>query len=953
MRTKVTKFERALRERVHGEVRFDHTTRVLYSTDASNYQIMPVGVVIPLDTEDVRVAVEIAAAEGVAVLPRGAGTSLSGQTVGMALVIDFTKYMNRILEIDPERRIARVQPGLVLAQLNEALKPYSLIFGPDPASGSRCSLGGMIGNNSCGAHSLVYGKTSDHIISLNCMLSDGRIIEFGPNSWNGFASSLRELVEKNRELILSRYPNIPRCVSGYNLGELVRREEFNLAGIIVGSEGTLAIATEAEIKLSPIPKHEGAVFLAFPDKFASLDAVPQILELNPRAIEMVDDHTINAARSAPAYTQKAAIIPKATGGLLTIEFGGETEEEVRTAIARLLSMCPKLPSEPKARVMTPQERLDIAGSIRQAALGLAGRMVGDAKPIGFVEDTGVPPEKLGDYARKLEEIAIKHGTHTSMYGHAGQGCLHIKPTLDLMKSEGVAKMRAIAEEVSSLVIEFGGSLSGEHGDGLSRSEFLPKMFGPEIMDLHRQIKNLFDPVGIMNPGKIIDPLPMDQNLRYGPGYSAIKQKTYFDFSSVGGYHRAIEFCNGLGECRKLNTGTMCPSYMVTMDEMHTTRARANAIRAALSAGCKGSALKEALEVLDLCLQCKACKNECPISVDMATCKAEFLAQYHKTYGTPLSTRVFGMIDAFAAMGTRTPWLANWVMQGPFSGLVKRLGNIHPDRPLPALAPQNFRSWFRKLKKGVKIHGRRYPEALAKISVLLFDDAFNSYFDPSPLKAAVKVLEKAGFRVYLSPKPVSCGRALISKGMLKEARKAQEHLVEVLAPMAQRGMKIVGLEPSSILTLRDELPLLVRDPRSKIIAENSMLLEEFLVNEAPGYHPGKLRAKAIVHGHCHQKALSDMSILDHLLEKIEGLEYKILDSGCCGMAGSFGYDKDHYEISKAIGERVLFPAVRALSKDDIIVADGFSCRSQIADFCDGRRAIHISELLLMALEEQIS
>lgn len=937
MRTNISRIERALKERVRGEVRFDYTTRVLYSTDASNYQIVPLGVVIPVDADDVHAVVDLAAAESIAITPRCAGTSVAGQAIGASIILDFSKYMNRILKIDPDRRMAIVEPGVRLAQLNEAAKPYSLVFGADPATGNRCNLGGMIGTNACGAHSVVYGKTADHVTSLTCVLPDGSVVELGANRMNVLSRTLRDLVQNNRELILSRYPDIPRCVSGYNLRELVSLDEFNPARIIVGSEGTLGMVTEARLNLCPLPQRDGAMLLSFPDRFTPLDAVPGITELGPRALEMVDDRLLNAARSAPAFAAKVAVVPSDAAGILVVEFGGESDEEVRDALDRLAAECSSLPGKPQCRVMTIKDRQGISESVRKAGVGLLGRTVGDAKPTAFVEDTGVSPLKLGKYARRFEKLALRHNSEIAIYGHAGQGVLHMRPTVDLTTAEGVAKMRAIAEEVADLVVEFGGSLSGEHGDGLARSEFLPKMFGTEIMDLHQQIKNLFDPAGLMNPGKIIDPLPMDQNLRYGPGYTAMEPKTYFDFSDDAGYHRAVQLCNGMGECRKMDSGTMCPSYMVTMDEMHSTRARANAIRAALSGTFMGVGDRSVLEVLDLCLECKACKSECPISVDVAKYKPEFLAQYYRLNGTPFSARAFGMIHTLASAGTVVPWLWNWVNKGPLSNYVKQITNVHPNRSMPTLASENFRKWFRR--RG----GSRNPNGRP---VLLFDDTFNTYFEPAPLKAAVQILENIGCKVVLTPKPVCCGRAFISKGMLKEARRLQENLVRVLAPMVEQGLTIVGLEPGCLLTLRDELPYLARDSRARLIAENSVLLEEYLANNID-YRPGSLEAKAIVHGHCHQKALSDMNVVARLLDKIEGLDYSILDSGCCGMAGSFGYETEHYEISRAIGERVLFRAVRAAGPEDFIVADGFSCRSQISDFCDGRRTVHMAELLVKA------
>ncbi|MEN6521025.1 MAG: FAD-binding and (Fe-S)-binding domain-containing protein [Armatimonadota bacterium] len=944
------RIERALKERLKGEVRFDYTSRLLYSTDASNYQFMPIGVVIPKDAEDVLHAVQTASEERIPITPRGAGTSLAGQSVGESLIIDFSKYMDRIIELDSERKIARVQPGVRLLQLNQALKRYNLTLGPDPATQNRCNIGGMIANNSSGSHSLVYGKTGDHVSGMKCILSDGTVVDFGPKTLEEIeslakscdragmiASKVLELITPHRDEIDERYPKIPRRVSGYNFDTVLAAEKFNLADLVTGSEGTLAIMTEAEVTLAHLPSKKGLALLEFPDRFSALDSVPALLQTNTRALEMIDYRLLEMARQSPEHKDKMSMVDHATQGVLILEFSCDEEDQIRSDMEALKKLSKDLPGSPKCLTVTDDAAQEAVWQVREAGLGLLSRRVGEIKSVEFVEDTAIPPDRLGEYVRRAERIFAKNGTRSAIYGHAGQGCLHIRLDMTLKTAEGIAQMRAIAEEITDLVIEFGGVYSGEHGDGISRAEFLPKLYGRSIMDLHRDVKRVFDPAGIMNPGKIIDPLPMDKNLKFGPDYAAKLPATYFDFSAQKGFALAVESCNGEGTCRKVDSGVMCPSYMVTMEEMHSTRARANALREALKGNFDGMGDKRVLEVLDLCIACKGCKRECPIGVDMAKYKAEYLAQYYDIHGIPAKTRAYGCIDSLAAMGSIAPWLANWMTSGPFEGLIKRIAGVHPDRKLPTLARRSFRKEF----------SRNHVKRTDKPHVILLDDAFNSYFKPETLMAGVEVLERAGFDVILPPKPVSCARAFISKGMLKHARSRQEHLVDILAPMVEQGMKIVGLEPSEVLTLRDEMPCLAKDRRANTVAEAAFTLEEFLVEYAKDYRPGRLEGHALVHGHCHQKAITGVEPLKKILSRVDGLTFTILDSGCCGMAGAFGYEKEHYEISRLIGERVLLPAVRSLPSEDYVVADGFSCRSQIADFCSGRKALHIAELLMMA------
>ncbi|MQA92083.1 MAG: FAD-binding protein [Gemmatimonas sp.] len=952
------RLEGALRQAVRGEVRFDQKSRLLYSTDASLYQILPLGVVLPKSADDVAQLMRITAEEGVPVLPRGGGTGLAGQTVASAIVIDFSKYMNRVLAIDAERRVARVQPGLRLDRLNRAAAPYGLQFGPDPATIRQCALGGMIGNNSCGARSLIYGKTGDHVHALRCFLPDSTCVDLRsvprdsvatlPGREGELAREVLRILEPERDRILSRYPKVPRRVSGYNFDSMIEDEELNLAKLIVGSEGTLATVVEAELGLVPVPEARSLVLLSFRERWTSMDAIAAILpEPDLSALEIVDSRVLQGARELFEYRPTAALVAPDALGVLFCEFSGDTAEQVAERAHDFASRAPSLPGNPTAGVFLAPNDQTAAWSLRQVATGLLYRTTPsrDIKPQEFVEDTGIAPEKLGAYTRRFEEIVHRHGTTLGFFGHAGQGCLHIRVDLNLKKGEDVKRMQAIARDVAALVVEFGGSLSGEHGDGLSRSEFLPTMFGPEIMDLHRRVKHLFDPNNRANPGKIVDGPPMADSLRFGEAYRAFPPSTHFDYSDDGGWDKAVEKCNGMAVCRKVDAGTMCPSFMVTMEEEHTTRGRANSLREAMRGNLPGMKSTEVLEALDLCLECKACKTECPVGVDMARYKSEFLAQHYRATGrTPASALFFGRVRDLLRMGSMAPPLANLGnrMAGP---LLKRISHVDPRRSLPVLARRPFRrAW----------EGSRPPTLRTQLSqsvpgsqpkVILLDDTFHNYVDPRPLGAAVQVLSRAGFDVELPSRQVCCGRPLISKGLLREAKDAHRAALDVLGPAIDAGVPVVGLEPSCILTFRDELPDLVKDPRAQALAANSFTLEEFLIAQ-PDFAPGRLARKAVVHGHCHQKALVGMEPTRRLLEKVDGLEFEILDSGCCGMAGSFGYEEGHFEVSRAAGERVLFPAVRRAG-NDLVVAPGFSCRTQIKDFCDGRRAIHPAELLALA------
>ncbi len=944
-----------LRRAVSGEVRADALSRAIYATDASNYRLAPLGVVVPKTRADVEAAVAIAAEHGIPLLPRGGGTSLAGNTVGAALILDFTKHMHRILDVDPAGRRVRVEPGVIVGRLNRTLAAHGLLFGPDPATKDRAALGGMIGNNSCGAHSLAYGKTVDHVEQVVALLADGSLIEAarsgevgGSERARAIAAELRTLAAQVGDLVRARYPQIPRRVSGFNLDELLPEHGANVAGLLTGSEGTLAVTLEATLALSPRPRHHALALLFFDDVPEALDQVPELVARHaPAALELVDRTLITRAETRPRFHRALRLFDAAAGGTLLVEAAGESAAEVAER-ARAIGR-ERFPGLRATAVLIDHEEQEEAWALRESALGLLWNVRGEAKPTAGVEDTAVPPAHLGTYVREFREILRRHGTEGSFYGHAGEGCLHIRVLLDLKAAGGPAGLRRLTEEVGDLVLAHGGSLSGEHGDGIARSELLGRMFGPELVQAFGRVKGLFDPERRLNPGKIVDPLPLDENLRFHPDYVLREPATFFDWSKQEGFGRAVENCIGVGKCRKLDAGTMCPSYMVTLEELHSTRGRANALREAmlgelLGDGGAGIGDPRLREALDLCLSCKACKRECPTGVDMARLKAEVLAAQRSEAGAPLHHRMYAAIGRLSALGAGAPWLVNAITRSGVGGwLLRAAGRIHPGRSLPELAPESFRA--RHERGGAR---RAAPAPGTRQRVILLDDTFNNYQEPQVLVSAAEVLAAAGFEVLLPATRVCCGRPFYSLGFLDRAREAGRHLLDVLGPEIDRGTLVVGCEPSCLLTFRDELPDLVPGPRSRALAGQARLLEELLIER--DYAPGRLAGQAIVHPHCHQLALAGSDALMSLLRRVEGLESELLDSGCCGMAGAFGYERDHYDVSMAIGERVLLPRARAATAETILVANGTSCRHQIRDGAR-REAIHVAELLARCARHQ--
>jgi FAD/FMN-containing dehydrogenase/Fe-S oxidoreductase len=945
----VAALRRELERRVDGEVRFDAVSRALYSTDASVYLIEPAGVVVPRTREALVQAVNACAEARMPITMRGGGTSQAGQAIGPGIVIDTSKHLNRLLEVNVAGRWARVEPGIVLDELNAALKPHNLRFAPDVSTASRATIGGMMANNSSGARSVYYGKTIDHVIEQQVLLSDGTIARFGPLGPSELEHAcarpglegeiyrtVRRVTAEEAAEIERRYPKVLRRVGGYNLDEFVKPgQPFNLAKLIVGSEGTLGVVLEARLNLVPLPAAKAVLAIQFDELLEALAAAPVILGHAPSAVEVMDGFILNHTRQSPAlHAMRETFIAGDPGALLCVEFYGDRAEA--------------LPPRLQALEQDLRERrlgyryfhaLDLPAqariwSLREAALGLSMAMKDDAKSISFVEDTAVDPARLRDYIERFLGIVRKHGTTAGVYAHASVGCLHVRPVVNLKTSDGVATFEAIAHDVADLVLEFGGALSGEHGDGLVRGAFMRKMFGDRLYEAFRTIKQTFDPHGIFNPGKIVDSPPMTENLRFGAGYVTPVPATFFDYSDYGGMGGAVEMCSGLGACRKTLDGTMCPSYMATKEEAHSTRGRANVLRLAMTGrlGEAGLGDEGVYEALDLCLECRACKAECPVGVDMARFKSEFLADYWSRHGTPLSTRLLGRAGALAPWGSRLAPVSNWLMNSaPGRWLNERVAGIDSRRRLPEYARRTLRA--------------RVTGPAGALDAVLFADTFTDHYDPEIGEAAIDVLQAAGVRAGLVPHGC-CGRPQISKGLLGEARALAARNADALYDHAAAGRPIVFCEPSCLSAVREDAPSLLRGAareRAQTVARASVLFEEFLAPIADRLPLGRGPEQILFHGHCHQKSMGATPPARALLAKIPGANVVDLDAGCCGMAGSFGYAREHYDVSRAIGERKLFPAVRARQPGAAVVAAGTSCRHQVAEFT-GARPVHPATLL---------
>ncbi|NOZ50198.1 MAG: FAD-binding protein [Chloroflexi bacterium] len=961
MSAHLQEFAAELRKLSTAEVYTDLATRLLYSTDASIYQIMPLAVVVPRHVEDVLATMTLCARERLPVLPRGGGSSLAGQAVGEAVVIDFSKYFQQILAVDSEQKRVQVQVGLPLDNLNRHLQAYGLMVGPDPASGSRAVVGGIIGNNSTGAHSIVYGKMSDHVLRCRTILADGSETWLQPVSWsqinahNGggdFATTIHQqitaLIQTHRQLIDKRFPSYWRRSDGYNL-DILRRQldqsALNLTPLLVGSEGTLGIVLEAEINLVPIPPHKALAILHFQTADAAFRAVPGLLELQPAAIELIDDVLMQLTRTTEVWRKRLTFIEGEPQAVLIVEFAGDEATYVTDRLQALKQHLHRSAYHQPLVTITDTEGQANVWHVRKAGLNLLLSMRGDAKPVPGIEDVAVPPQNLAAYMAELKALMDGRGVVAAMYAHVSAGCVHVRPILNLKTQSGVRHLMELTRASAELAQKYGGVKSSEHADGLARSFLNPDFFGPELYAVLQQVKGIFDPDGLMNPGKIVDPLPPDQNLRFGPDYHAQEPASvFFDWSHDGSFAQAVEMCNGAGVCRKLGTGTMCPSFQALRDEKHSTRGRANLLRAALTGALPGDFTNpDLLAALDLCLGCKACKSECPSSVDMTKLKAEALAQSTLQHGPPLSKRVFGHIARLSAWAAPFAPVVNFSFHfRPTRAVLNKILHVHPQRHFPAFHRSPFSRQWR----------RRHPGATSAPApdIVLFPDTFTEYNEPEVGWAAVRVLEAAGLQVGLAPS-LDCGRPMLSQGLVADAKLSAARVVAALAPYAQAGIPVVGLEPSSVLTIRDDYPDLLPGPQTQTVAANIFLFDEYVAHlmaekpEALRFQPAT--RPYLVHGHCHQKALSGEASLFRVLSAIPGAQVHSSEAGCCGMAGAFGYDASHYELSVAIANDRLLPAIAA-APDAIIVANGTSCRHQIADL-GGRTAVHVAVALADALD----
>ena len=960
--------QRELEQQISGEVRFDAVTRALYSTDASVYQIHPLGVVIARSREDILRTVNLARAHGVSITARGGGTSQAGQAIGSGLQIDTSKYYNRILELNVAERWAIVEPGIVLDELNAQLKQHGLRFAPDISTASRATIGGMISNNSCGARSVMYGKTIDHVLELDVILSDGSQAHLKPlNRAELDAACQGDTLEATcyREVrriacecaaeIEKRYPKVVRRVGGYNLDEFVDGSKpFNLSKIIVGSEGTLAMITAAKINLVPLPKEKAVLAIEFEQLLDALAATPVILKHKPSAIEVMDAFILNHARENPAMDRmrRAILQTDDPGALLNVELYADCAEDLPPrleAIERDLK-----PYKCVYRRLIPLADQARVWSFREMSLGLSMAMKGDEKSLSFVEDTAVKPEVLRDYIDEFLAMIRRNGSSSGVYAHASVGCLHVRPVVNMKTEEGVGRFVAIATQSSDLVLKYGGALSGEHGDGLVRGFFMEKMFGTPLYQAFRTVKHTFDPGGVFNPGKIVECPPLTTNLRYGAGYKTPDPPTYFDYSEYGGFGRAVEMCSGVGACRKKLEGTMCPSYMATRDERDVTRGRANTLRLAMTGRLADAGLDDegVLETLDLCLECRACKAECPVGVDVARFKSEFLAEHWKKHGIPIGKRVLGNVRALSKVGSQFAPLANTLAASGFGRWMnEKMFGIDRRRTPPAWAKRTFAERFRQDGRNT-IDRRDRPSG--RPAAILFNDTFTNYNEPENGVAAAGVLRAAGVDVQLLPHDC-CGRPLISTGQLEAARALARTNANALFDAASRGEKILFLEPSCLSAVREDAPALLRGEeqrRAQVVADACLLFEDYLERElAAGRLSLALKAgpsTVVLHGHCHQKAMGLVAPARALLSRIPSCKVVDLDSGCCGMAGSFGYSKDHYEVSKQIGERRLLPAARALKAGELLAAAGTSCRHQVAHFA-GAEAQHPAVILHSLIE----
>jgi FAD/FMN-containing dehydrogenase/Fe-S oxidoreductase len=949
----VAALEASLRRNFRGEVRFDRGSRALYATDGSSYRQVPIGVLLPHDADDVIAAVSICREYGSPLLCRGGGTSLAGQCCNYAVILDFSKYMAEILEVDPARRIARVQPGVVLDQLRNAAEKHGLTFAPDPATHSRCTLGGMIGNNSCGVHSVMAGKTDNNIEQLEILTYDGLRLKVGATGEQELAaiireggrrgeiySSLKTLGEKYARLIRERYPNIPRRVSGYNLNYLLPENGFHVARALVGTEGTCVTTLEATCRLVESPRERVLLGIAYPDIYQCADHVPDILAHHPIGLEGIDDLLVKYTRRRGINSEGLALLPEG-GGWLLVEFGASSAKEAEAQAQELMAELSRAATTPNMHLFTDKNQAKRVWEVRESSLGAISHVAGEPLTWEGWEDSAVAPAKLGAYLRDLRKLLDEYKYIGTLYGHFGEGCVHSRISFDMESKEGIAKYRRFMEEAADLVVSYGGSLSGEHGDGQARAELLPKMFGRELVQAFREFKAIWDPAWKMNPGKVVEPYRLDDHLRLGAEHHPWEPETHFQFAEDhGSLSHATLRCVGVGKCRNYEGGVMCPSFRVTREEEHSTRGRAHLLwemtrRDVIQDGWQSEDVKKSL---DLCLACKGCKSDCPVSVDVATYKAEFLSHYYEGKPRPRSAYAFAYIDVWARMASKFPGLVNAITHAPLlRNIAKWAAGMPQRRTIPKLAGQTFLSKF-----------KRRPVKVVGSPVLLWPDTLNNYFHSETAEAAVEVLERAGFSVGVPGKTVCCGRPLYDFGLLDRAKKLLLEILSMLEPEIQAGTPVVVLEPSCASVFRDELiNLFPKDERAQKLSKQVYLLSEFLEKKAPDFALPRLPRKAVVHGHCHHKSVMKMNDEESVLRKM-GVDYEAPAAGCCGMAGSFGFEHEKYDVSVAVGELELLPAVRNAPADSLIIADGFSCREQIEQ-CTGRKPLHLAEVIQMAMK----
>jgi FAD/FMN-containing dehydrogenase/Fe-S oxidoreductase len=936
-----------LRSRIEGDVRFDDGSRALYATDASIYRQVPIGVVMPRRVEDVLETLRACRAHDAPVLPRGAGTSLAGQCCNTAVVIDFSRYMNRLLDIDVSGRRAMVEPGCVLDHLRDAAELSHLTFGPDPSTHAHNTLGGMIGNDSCGVHSIMAGRTADNVRALDVVTWDGAQMRVGPTpedkldaiiSAGGrrgkIHAGLKSLRGRYADLIRARYPKIPRRVSGYNLDNLLPENGFDVARALVGSEGTCVVIVGAEVDLVPSPPGRALLVIGYEDVYRAGDDVPLVRSLGPIGLEGIDGELVDDMRRKHMHPADLELLPEGSGWLLA-EFGGEDDRAAAASARKAMQAIRRDGNARDMKLFEERARQKRLWKVRESGLGATAHVPGKREAHPGWEDAAVPPEKVGAYLRDFRALLDRYGYDCALYGHFGDGCIHCRIDYDLSTAKAVDHWHAFMHDAADLVVSYGGSLSGEHGDGQVRAELLPKMFGPELVRAFGEFKALWDPAARMNPGKVVDPLPMTAALREGPDYRPPKLATHFAWpDDHASFARAVDRCVGVGNCRNPRGGVMCPSWRATEDEQHSTRGRSRLLFEMLKGdplegGWRNRAVREAL---DLCLACKGCKHDCPVNVDMATYKAEFMSHYYRGRLRPRSAYSMGLIFWWARLASGMPGLANAALKTP---ALKWIGGIARERDMPRFANPTFKRWF----------SRRAGAAAPGEDVVLWPDTFNNYLHPKPLADALAVLEAAGRHVTVPSAPLCCARPLYAEGMLDLARRQLRSCIDALAPHIERGTPLVGLEPSCVAAFRDELPqLFPDDERAQWLARNTFLLSEFL--DRIDFEPPRIDRKALVHLHCHHHALLDTDAEKRLLRRA-GLDFEVLDEGCCGMAGSFGFQSEHFELSRRIGEIGPIPSIRQADARALIVTNGFSCRQQIAQFA-GRRAVDVAEVLAMGL-----